>query len=74
MIHTPEAVEQYLERIRVSWKGPEDFWTNQYNFALDSGALKEMLTNAFLEGYFEARLNYELPTNNATKNMAPVRL
>ena len=72
MVHTYDAVDQYLERVRVAWNGPKDFWSDKYKFSLDAGALKDMITKAFLEGYFEARLNYETPTKS--NEVAPIRL
>ena len=59
MKHTDDAVEEYLTRVREAWNAPEDFWSNNRSFYMDSHGLKQMLTKAFLEGYFEARLNYE---------------
>ncbi len=66
MRHTDEAVGEYLKRIQEAWNAPEDFWIENSRFYMDSHGLKQMLTKAYLEGYFEARLNYETTNLQST--------
>lgn len=67
MRHTDDAIADYLKQIQEAWNAPEDFWINNRPFYIDSECLKQMLTKAFLEGYFEARINYETTSIQSTK-------
>ena len=52
--------KNYLEKIRIAWEGPEDFWEKSRKFTMDSLAFKEVVTKAFVEGFTIASLKFKV--------------